>query len=95
MALIKCPRCHKRISSQATTCRHCGFTPGIAGDGANRRSYTWHFIAATLLAALGALIFVFHAKTGSAPPLMAASSPYLMGAGGVWYVVARIAAWIQ
>jgi len=95
MAIIGCPRCHKRISSKALKCRYCGAMPDGRLSRTPRRSFNGHYLLAALITTVGAVLFIAHNNGNAVPPLAVALAPYLIGLGIVWYTGARIWSWMQ
>ena len=97
MAMIACSRCRKQISSEASACRHCGKTynrDGSPSKPKRKRNFAVHYLLSMMLAVAGAALYISAATGTEMSPLLVAAGP-VMGIGGtLWYVAARIMAYI-
>ena len=95
MALIACSRCRKQISSEATACRHCGHAVNAAGSTYKpKRNFFVHYMLSMLAAVAGAGIYIAALNGTEFSPLMVAAAPVLGIGGTLWYVAARIWAYL-
>ncbi len=97
MAMIACSRCRKQISSEASACRHCGKTLGTGGAASGprrKRNFAVHYLLSMVMAVAGAALYITNVTGTEMSPFFVAAGP-VMGIGGtLWYVCARILAYI-
>lgn len=90
MALIDCPACGKRHSSVQPACPHCGAARDERSASRRRKPAgvgpNIHLLIA-MLAAIGGAGWYYSAMASGGDTVYAR---WLIGAGLVWYVVARI-----
>ena len=95
VAVVVCKACDKRFSSIAGKCPHCGADPAAAGR--ERRGQhagvgpNTHYMIAMLTAVGGAGWFYSALASGGDPTY----AKWMVAAGLVWYVAARIWAAIR
>lgn len=97
MAMIACSRCRKQISSEATACRHCGRTfnsDGSASKPRRKRNFAVHYLMSMVLAVAGAAIYISAVTGTEMSPYLVAAAPVMGIGGALWYVAARIMAYI-
>lgn len=95
MALVPCKRCGKQISSESSACRHCGVKLGAHPSMYKPRpNFFAHYLVSMLIAICGAGLYVAVMNGSQVSPLVAAAGP-VMGIGGtLYYVCARIWAYM-
>ncbi len=95
MAMIACSRCHKQISSEASACRHCGKKRGDSGSGYTPKRNFWpHYLLSMVMAVSGAAIYITSLNGTEYTPFMQTAAPVLGIGGTLWYVAARIWAYV-
>ncbi|MCE9687245.1 zinc ribbon domain-containing protein [Shewanella sp. AS16] len=95
MALIKCPVCHKRISSQASRCQHCqadlsGNTESLARIShiqQSNRLMNQSFLALTLFIA-GVVLWFWGGEPAEGPRAYIAGGCFALGFVG--YMITRV-----